>query len=701
MNNLTTRKIVLGMLATLVLAFGVQGVAEAITDPDIVNAPSGFNRVETSTTLTTFTFEAEAKVGGVGSISIALAPDKNNSRETVSISIGSGIAPTDAFYQLSGGLTEVDTNLTDANEGATFTYTAGGRKRTTTSTTVTIPIRFTTKGIRSVTISGIDNDGTDGTDAGGWSYKYTYYVKGLGTSTTTVSLTGLSNGGYKTRIISGDNNQLEVHSGDSGHYGVTYTTVPTGASLQTEQPIGGLGDMEITDTDGVERSSVFDVLLTMGRSYQVTAKVEGSDISTTGAYIIGSPKLTVGYPDNPDGIGGTAGPGSGSKEDPGRIDETLSDAFKVRVTDGRVATPPTVDSESETRSVPGVAVKFQVKVGGTAGGYLVFNKTTNDGNDGILVFPNNRERFAADGITPLPMDTAKILYVRTDVNGQAGVGFQLGTDRKQDVTISAVGQTKVVSAYSGAAFSGDQLVDPRSQSSQAPGRAGEYELRVKAEDEDGEALPNAYVEFRTSDGELEDPGTGEINTLGRLGVETDTRGTAFVFFDPKDSSGSPRVTAHLLDLGDDGTVGGTDNVVGDGGVVSDNADRVIDDVVFDISGGGDDTTPVNRLAISPTSISGDPDATRTITVTALNTSNVAVSNVPVTLGGLTSFLADGGTLSSTAGVTPFTSTFTYRTLQLHISSLPLPQAILLFQPLLQSQPQQHPARFQLRQSAPR
>ena len=31
MNNLTTRKIVLGLLMTLVLAFGVQGTADAFT----------------------------------------------------------------------------------------------------------------------------------------------------------------------------------------------------------------------------------------------------------------------------------------------------------------------------------------------------------------------------------------------------------------------------------------------------------------------------------------------------------------------------------------------------------------------------------------------------------------------------------------------------------------------------------------------
>ena len=34
MKDLTTRKIVLGLLMTCVLAFGVQGVADAVTDPD-------------------------------------------------------------------------------------------------------------------------------------------------------------------------------------------------------------------------------------------------------------------------------------------------------------------------------------------------------------------------------------------------------------------------------------------------------------------------------------------------------------------------------------------------------------------------------------------------------------------------------------------------------------------------------------------
>ena len=35
--------------------------------------------------------------------------------------------------------------------------------------------------------------------------------------------------------------QIEVHSGDSGHYDVTYTTDPSGGAFQIEQPDGSLG----------------------------------------------------------------------------------------------------------------------------------------------------------------------------------------------------------------------------------------------------------------------------------------------------------------------------------------------------------------------------------------------------------------------------------------------------------------------------
>ena len=542
MKNLTARKIVLGLLMTLVLAFGVQRVAEAIT------RPSGQTEAHLNTVDSTI-----QDVGTTASIpAITITPDRANSRETVSITKSSGVTLTGSFYRLSSvRLTEVDDDLTDDINGTSFTYTRDGLTQTIAgATTGAIDITFTTKGRQWVKISATDyDDPNDANDfSGSWSTTYTYYVKGPGTSTTTISLLGLSNG-YKTGIFANDAHRLPIHNGDSGHYDVTYTIVPDTGQVQIETTEGALGALT-TGTTGKNTSSAFDVHLQTNATYQVTAKVTGSDpgVETVGVYIIGTPTLTVGHPGDPDGDGTVDDATTGSKGDGGLINQVLPKAFSAVVTDEAV-TPA---------NVPGVVVRFQVRGSGDAAGYLVFDATSDtpaDNNAGILVTSNNRRMLNANNQN-LTMATGKTLYVRTNASGRADVDFQLGTNRKQDVTVSAVRQTKTVSAYSGTAVSGNQLVTPRSQNSQAPGRSGEYELRVKAEDEDGEALPNAYVEFRTSDGTLDDPSDATVpTTAGRLGVMTDTRGEAFIFFDPKDGSGSPRVTAHLLEAGTDTNFG--------------------------------------------------------------------------------------------------------------------------------------------------
>ena len=560
MNNLTTRKIVLGLLITLVLAFSVPGVVEAVEDPDIQSDALNPNAVQ--------------NVGGTVTITIQLTPDKTDTRETVSISKSSGIDFTGAnFFGLSSISLREDEDLADdpPADGTNFTYrTSRGVDREIGVGSIPIPIRFNNKGRQTVTISSRDYEGDD---AGSWSYRYTYYVMGPGTSSTTVSLRGLSNG-YRTGIVTGDGHQIVVHDGDSGHYQVTYSTVPTGGAFQIEQP-----DASLTAGTGVG-SSAFDVLLTMSETSetrQVTAKVTGSDpgVETVGVYIIGTPTLAVGSPGdtNRDGVV-EASEAPGNKEMGGRINQVLSKAFSAVVTDGA------------GNLVPGVVVRFQASGSGNAGGYLVFKENTGSdidagtrgtddsaGNNGFLVSSSNRRILNANG-QRITRATDKVIYVRTNIAGLADVDFQLGTDRKQDVTVSAVRQTKTVSAYAGESVSGNQLVEPSSVVSRALGRAGEYELRVTAEDEDGEALPQRHVEFRTSDGTLEDPSTvAPATDGGRLPVRTDTQGVAFIFFDPKDSSGSPRVTAHLLDTAIGGETAPALN------------DKVIDDVVFNIRGG--------------------------------------------------------------------------------------------------------------------
>lgn len=626
MNNLTTRKIVLGILMTLVLAFSVQGVAEAVQRP---GEPSDLN----PTTV--------YNVGGSATIaSITLNFDDSTRRESVSISKSSGITFTGDFFGFTGGsLTENDSNGTNNNEGNRYAYTADGRQRFTTGTSITIGINFKTKGKHTVRISSTDYDDglNDDEFSGSWSYTYTYYVKGPGTSTTTVSLRGLSNG-YRQGLFTGT--QIEVHSGDSGHYDVTYTTVPNTGVFQIEGTAGTLGSHDQANT----ASSAFDLLLTVSQTYQVTAKVDSSDITTTGTYIIGSPNLTVGSPDNPNGVGGAAG--TGSKVSPGLINQVLPQAFRARVTDGTITTVPADVTGDATGAVPGVVVKFQVSGTGTASGYLVFDSedTTNGRtvNSGMLVDANNREKLDANG-SQLMTATAKVLYVRTNSSGQADVDFQLGTNRKQDVTISAVRQTKTVSAYTGTAISGNQLVNPSSQGSQALGRAGEFELRVKVVDEDGEALTGESVQFRTSDGTLDDPATAALpTTVGHVIVETDTRGEAFVFFDPKENSGSPRVTAHLLNVGTDGNAGTTD-------------DTVIDDVVFNIGGGQQQNQQGpgigTEFSVEPTILTGTAGSRRIITVTAPTGTTVQIDPN-------NTFGAVGGSASPAIGTGSTTSLIT-------------------------------------------
>ena len=636
--KLFTQNPCFALLMSLVLAFGVQGIAEAVSRP-------GTQTVAHLNTDDSTVYNVDGTPGTAPAIPTTF--DDPGRKETVRITKSPGIAITNF-----GGLSSV--TLTENDDSSALTYTREGR---TFAAPATVVIRFTAKGKQWVKISGTDyNDPDDTADFfGAWSTTTTYYVKGSGSKTTTVSLQGLS-AGYKKGIFSGA--EIKVHNGDSGHYNVDYSTVPSGGALQIETPAGTLA----TATNG---SSVFDVWLTMSRSYQVTARVTDSEVTTTGAYIIGAPKLTVGYPDDPNGIGtGTIADNSGAKTDPGLINDTLNNAFVARVTDQNT-TASVEASSGTTNSAPGVVVKFQVKGSGTAGGYLVFDSVGTVGgrtvNSGTLVTSAYRERLNANG-AQLTTATDKILYVRTDENGRATVDFQLGTDRKQDVTISAVGQSKVVSAYTGTAGSGNQLVEPKSLSSQASGHAGEYELRVKAVDEDGTALSGETVQFRTSEGTLDDPSTAATpTTLGLLEVMTDGNGVAFVFFDPNDSSSSPRVTAHLLRYVDE-------NASPTPNDRTDDTIYVTDDVIFNIGGtsnggGGSPQPPTQqeaRLRITPSGTG----TTREILVDALTAAGTLVPGRLVTLSGtavtgsptLTTGTAETITVPTTPGIYRLTAT---------------------------------------------
>ena len=73
MNNLTTRKIILGLMMAFVLALGVQGIAEAVNDPTIT-----VNTVSDILTL--------RKVHGIATVSAPSSYTTNHpTKESVSI----------------------------------------------------------------------------------------------------------------------------------------------------------------------------------------------------------------------------------------------------------------------------------------------------------------------------------------------------------------------------------------------------------------------------------------------------------------------------------------------------------------------------------------------------------------------------------------------------------------------------------------
>ena len=569
MKHLMTHKLVFGLLMAFVLALGVQGVAEAVTDPTGLTEQG--QAAADGNILHSYSIGERQTIGtGLDSLS----GTRPGTVETVTISKTGGITFLTPFTS-AGSITLRETE-TDGNNGTlapSSPLTAFG----------SLVIGFTSAGRQTVTIRGTtytqnvdtNNDPIPNSySSESWSYTHIFHVMQPTTNrAATVRLDG-DNLGYKTGVFSGST--IKIHSG-SGTSAVTYTVA--GGSLDIAHRDSSATPDFVADGASGITSSVFDVLLTTTGTAVVTAKVDGSDVTNRVTYIEGQPTLTVTSPDDNDGDGvsDSASTNPGSKSVPGAINALLTANGSVTT----AAIEATVgDGNTTSGDVDGVLVRFQVRGSGEAGGWVVFDSES----AGTLVDSNRREK-------TVQAETGKTLYVLT-VDDKANVKFQLGTDRKQDVTVTAVGRSKVVSMYAAVPGAGKELVDISSTS-----RAGKYDLRVTAE-EDGEPLTtNVRVEFTTSDGTLDNPANTVAATVAPLSVIPDTRGVAFVIFDPAEDSGPLTVTARLWD---------TDATDGD---LTD--DTLLDQTVINVRGSTTTRTPTLTpqsttpfLTLSPTTISG-------------------------------------------------------------------------------------------------
>jgi hypothetical protein len=586
MKNLTTRKILIGMLMALMLALGVPSIVDAVNDPNLRQSSSDFFKFRTPNT----TF----------SISVSLSFDDSANAETVTITPRGGITLTGTFHGVSTPitLTESDADGQQANSGSYFTTTAttdGDRF----SRSLSIQGRFNpdASGEQTVAIAGTD------VDTGSWTYTYYYYVASVnGADGAAVTLT---NGGSALAFFEIGASAPTIGYAE-GDFGDADIQIVTGADTNPVlyNPRSSLS-MSHANYKGGEKvsllsgpiSSIFDIHLKKNTSTDVvTAQVRGSNTPIiTGVYIYSFPTLEVDAP---------TGTKKGSEENPGKPGEVIANAFTATVKDGK------------NSGVPGVPVSFAIPSGSATNGELVFGS----GNTGTLVDASNQ--LILNGNTQITSGTGTTLYVRTNSSGKASVNCRL-ISGNVPVTVTAVGELDSTATVYTTAASGKQLTALSSRRSLIDSDAYDLFVLVTYDGEpvDTTSLPSGITDaaeftviFRTSDGTL---GTTDPSTKKTAAPNT-ADGIAQIRFTPDDSSSNPQVTASLEET-------------------SQGVTRAVDTVTFDITGSSNQqaqppTPPVqqrNRLTISTTG----EGTTRSVTVNAITAANALIPGVSVLLSG--------------------------------------------------------------------
>ena len=521
MKNLTIRRLALGVLMTFVLAFGVQGIAEAVAPPDSGTEFGSVKMPETNADRQLTTADP--------TITLSLTGQRPNSLENISINASGGgidLKMGTNFLRSSVTLTEVE-----GDDGTTAEYSYVDLYGTKRTAGTTLTVEFTSKGKKTITISGTNyTEVTPATDpvtytAQSWSYIYVYYVsEPASTKTTAVSLVG-SGTGYQTGLRGTP--RIKIHTRDGSHYRVTYTT--TGGNFT----IVGTDLTSPAAAAPVTTSSAFDVYLDLptGTTATVTAQVTGATVTTQTAYIYRLPTLEATPHDT--------------------IATKTAETAEGTLVPGAITA--TVNDGTGTTGVGGILVRFTVLDSSHAGGTLLFSDNTTPtvfgaATTGTLVGSNNRVQLDADGNSITPNQELKTLYVRTASTGVATVNFRLGTAGEQKVTVAAVGKTETISLFTAAgAGAGLELI----QDDIRP-RDEKYDVYVRVED-DGEPVGAGYtVEFSTTSPGTLDTVPAVSGTLASTLRTQTTNGQsiAHILYDPMGTSGNLRVTARIRDDAD-------------------------------------------------------------------------------------------------------------------------------------------------------
>ena len=641
MKNLTTRKIILGLLMVLVLGFGVQGIADAIT---VSGLTSG-------TTVTPVEIDSRTNA-------FTVAPSEGTVRESVTISgiqvvaIGNGNRVRTTSLRLTEKNTDGTSQPATDPTGSNGNFFSGS---TNLGDTVTIRGEFTGLGKKTITVTDTTPARTaTPTYTKTAQVKHTYYVVKSDSQIRSTDTFSLSKGGRSLKspgYITEVNGQEDfyIHSGDND-FPVSYGVVG-GGTLYYEDADGARTDLTATTLisgrikvwlDANASGSTNLENFSDGTTNVVTVNIGNTANSPKStfkaAYIFGTPTLAITIAADttvdPSPVltqedtttnkpakftGGTAGKNAGT------IQATVSDGKGTPV------------------GIPDVVVKFDVDRNARSG-YLNAGLSGNLALAGTIVDDKNRVP------TPALPTLAKAFHVRTTSEGQATLTYEMGTaPGKQRITVTAVGlkSKEVTAELTSSSVLSKKLV------AESPNRRQEdskkFELTV-AVTEDEDPVENAVVIFRTNNGELErissPPNTGAIdNVKGVVNVITNALGEARVVYDIGANTGRQEIHASI----DDGTNDFQEvTLVINGGAASGGG------------GGGSAAQQEARLRID-TSGTG---TTREVTVEALTAEGTLVPGRLVTLSGtaltasqtLTTGTAETITVPSTPGIYRLTAT---------------------------------------------
>ena len=651
MNNLTTRKIVLGMLMVLVLAFSVQGIADALTfktaitgDLVTVSPNQGF----------TIKFSPEPK----GSVAVNSGTTQGSKTAFKKVDVDASDTVS-GFEQRFGNI-----EVTEATASDFYYYdessadTPDGDKGTTTRTwltesdayyyndeAVTItsdPETMLKKGntvvaelqerhsesdqrlTNSITLTGSDADAgkytitiadsTSGEDFPGGtapsppaSIVFTIFVAdSRDTAATGLGFSGLTEN-YRTDGTDFDAETVtatpEPSSGGTivNNVRIEYKVVAGSGRLYVQE-----GNHKSSAVRTLSTSSAAVVKLDMrGTTNKVQASIAG-EAPVTAIFIFGHPTVVISdSSNNQEGVLG------------GRLENPLV----VKVTDGK------------SKPISGLAAIFSTSSGGN---FIPVHGTTvyldDDGWAGVYTANTVTARFTARETYPAAgaVDAAKA--VQTDSRGEARIYFQLaGSGTSQVVDVLAGGEDPITPSSFRFTEGRDErrpVLSILSGNNQRTDKNGDIDPLVVVVTQDGNLKPSEQVEFRTKKGTL----------IGRAKDVADTDPLASKrVYGITNASGEARVT-YYQDPGE-----GSDTVTAT--ISGDDPAEYEGTVTFNINGrgGSGPSEPSNAITITLSSTTGEPG----------DEIDVTVSSDPSAVVVLDSGDLDDDDFSRLFGTTPF------------------------------------------------